>query len=193
MNGDIPPLPQYAFMAWCLVKHRDNFTFYLLQKRMIHERKLTFMENFVHVVFMGTRSIWDPSTSWTRCKWTTSLSTVRQQVRCDLFSDVFDFRLQFLVGTVCTTYEIAPKEIIVGIHVRWTWWPGSITTPSALEIDLTGQGYRTQNAGCPRRDSLHVGVHNPPGKMLSPHDHLSNWQLCVPSHHTFLGVADSTS
>jgi hypothetical protein len=23
------PLPQYAFMAWCLVKHRDNFTFYL--------------------------------------------------------------------------------------------------------------------------------------------------------------------
>jgi hypothetical protein len=22
--------PQYAFMTWCLVKHRDNFTFYLL-------------------------------------------------------------------------------------------------------------------------------------------------------------------
>jgi hypothetical protein len=22
--------PQYDFMAWCLVKHRDNFTFYLL-------------------------------------------------------------------------------------------------------------------------------------------------------------------
>jgi hypothetical protein len=26
MRGDIPPLPQYALMAWCLVKHRDNFT-----------------------------------------------------------------------------------------------------------------------------------------------------------------------
>jgi hypothetical protein len=26
MGGVIPPLPQYAFMAWCLVKHRDNFT-----------------------------------------------------------------------------------------------------------------------------------------------------------------------
>jgi len=23
----IPPLPQYVFIAWCLVKHRDNFTF----------------------------------------------------------------------------------------------------------------------------------------------------------------------
>jgi len=23
----IPPLPQYAYVAWCLVKHRDNFTF----------------------------------------------------------------------------------------------------------------------------------------------------------------------
>jgi hypothetical protein len=23
--------PQYVYMAWCLVKHRDNFTFYLLR------------------------------------------------------------------------------------------------------------------------------------------------------------------
>jgi hypothetical protein len=29
MRGAIPPLPQYTFMAWWLVKHRDNFTFYL--------------------------------------------------------------------------------------------------------------------------------------------------------------------
>jgi hypothetical protein len=27
MSGAIPPLPQYVFMAWCLVKHRDKFTF----------------------------------------------------------------------------------------------------------------------------------------------------------------------
>jgi hypothetical protein len=26
MRRAIPPLPQYV-MAWCLVKHRDNFTF----------------------------------------------------------------------------------------------------------------------------------------------------------------------
>jgi hypothetical protein len=29
MREAIPPLPQYFFRAWCLVKHRDNFTFYL--------------------------------------------------------------------------------------------------------------------------------------------------------------------
>jgi hypothetical protein len=31
MSGAIPPLPQYAFMAWCSVKikRRDNFTFTL--------------------------------------------------------------------------------------------------------------------------------------------------------------------
>jgi hypothetical protein len=28
MSWAIPPLPQYAFMVWYLVKHRDNFTFY---------------------------------------------------------------------------------------------------------------------------------------------------------------------
>jgi hypothetical protein len=29
MSEAIPPLPQYAFMAWCSVKrkHRENFTF----------------------------------------------------------------------------------------------------------------------------------------------------------------------
>jgi hypothetical protein len=27
MGGAIPPLPQYVFLVWCLVKHRDNFTF----------------------------------------------------------------------------------------------------------------------------------------------------------------------
>jgi hypothetical protein len=27
MRGAIHPLPQYVFMSWCLVKHRDNFTF----------------------------------------------------------------------------------------------------------------------------------------------------------------------
>jgi hypothetical protein len=31
MRGAIPPLPQYVFMVWCLVKHRDNFTFLPLQ------------------------------------------------------------------------------------------------------------------------------------------------------------------
>jgi hypothetical protein len=27
MLGAMSSLPQYVFMAWCLVKHRDNFTF----------------------------------------------------------------------------------------------------------------------------------------------------------------------
>jgi hypothetical protein len=26
MSGAIPPLPQYVFLAWCLVKYMDNFT-----------------------------------------------------------------------------------------------------------------------------------------------------------------------
>jgi hypothetical protein len=27
MSGATLPLPEYAFMAWCLVKHMNNFTF----------------------------------------------------------------------------------------------------------------------------------------------------------------------
>jgi hypothetical protein len=29
MRGDIPPLPHYAFMAWCLVKAQEQLYFYL--------------------------------------------------------------------------------------------------------------------------------------------------------------------
>jgi len=29
MSGAIPLHPHYAFIAWCLVKHRNNFAFYL--------------------------------------------------------------------------------------------------------------------------------------------------------------------
>jgi hypothetical protein len=32
LRGAIPPLHQYVFMAWCLVKHRDNFTVLLSLK-----------------------------------------------------------------------------------------------------------------------------------------------------------------
>jgi hypothetical protein len=33
----MPPLPHYAFMLWCLVKHRDNFTFTFLRKLSIQD------------------------------------------------------------------------------------------------------------------------------------------------------------
>jgi hypothetical protein len=30
MRGAIPPLPQYSFMAWCSVKHRDTLPYLTL-------------------------------------------------------------------------------------------------------------------------------------------------------------------
>jgi hypothetical protein len=35
MSGAIHQLPQYTFMACCLVKHRDNFTVYLLHASQV--------------------------------------------------------------------------------------------------------------------------------------------------------------
>jgi hypothetical protein len=35
MRGAIPPLPQYVFMVWCLVKHRDNFTLMMMMMMMM--------------------------------------------------------------------------------------------------------------------------------------------------------------
>jgi hypothetical protein len=30
VRGAVPPLPQFVFMAWCLFKLRDKFTFYFI-------------------------------------------------------------------------------------------------------------------------------------------------------------------
>jgi len=46
MSGAIPPLPQYAFTAWCLVEHRDTFTFYLT------------LEEYVGKVWIGLIWLW---------------------------------------------------------------------------------------------------------------------------------------
>jgi hypothetical protein len=39
MRGAIPPLPQYVFMTWCLVKPGDNFTFYIIMIEKEEEGK----------------------------------------------------------------------------------------------------------------------------------------------------------
>jgi hypothetical protein len=41
MRGAIPPLPQYVFMAWCLVKHRDKFTLTLVKLNVCHSGLLS--------------------------------------------------------------------------------------------------------------------------------------------------------
>jgi hypothetical protein len=35
MHGVLPPLPDYVFMAWWLVKHRDYFTLPLLYMKSV--------------------------------------------------------------------------------------------------------------------------------------------------------------
>jgi hypothetical protein len=47
MSGAIPPLPQYAFLAWCLVKkHRDNFTFTFTRCQNPEDRDVYALFNF---------------------------------------------------------------------------------------------------------------------------------------------------
>jgi len=58
MRGAILPLPQYVFMAWCLVKHRDNFAFYIdkwtlyqvLNENTLHYVRQECINKCMHVV-----------------------------------------------------------------------------------------------------------------------------------------------
>jgi hypothetical protein len=34
MSGAIPSLPKYVFMTWCLVKYRDDFSFFTFRRRL---------------------------------------------------------------------------------------------------------------------------------------------------------------
>jgi hypothetical protein len=48
MRGAIPLLPQYGFMAWCFVKHRDNFSFTI----EINCKKERLIKTKLHKVFL---------------------------------------------------------------------------------------------------------------------------------------------
>jgi hypothetical protein len=101
---------------------------------MLNEWKLTSMESLCTCggsLHVNTCSIWELSTSKTRCKRNTSFQLCH--ATCHLWSlqQQFNFRLQLLnsvrVGSVYTISGVAPEQIMAGIHVRWTWWPGTPT------------------------------------------------------------------
>jgi len=78
------------------------------------------------------------------------------------------------IGVGHTFFEVAPKEIITGIPLQWTWWPWP------------------HHAGHPRQHSLYVGVHHPNGKIVSTCH--TPWMTRIPSfcsfcrHHQFVMV-----
>jgi hypothetical protein len=54
MRGAIPPLPKYVFMAWCLVKHRDNFNlhpFPLCSSLYLLRFLIRVLRLLLHIVF----------------------------------------------------------------------------------------------------------------------------------------------
>jgi hypothetical protein len=69
MSGAIPPLPQYAFMAWCLVEHRDNF-YLRITRRMRwagHVQRMEEMKNAYNILVgkpEGKRPLGRPRHRW---------------------------------------------------------------------------------------------------------------------------------
>jgi hypothetical protein len=47
MRGAVSPLLQDAFMAWCLVKHRDNFTFHYLPSLLCDRYRRFFPRGYI--------------------------------------------------------------------------------------------------------------------------------------------------
>jgi len=45
MSGAIHPLYQYAFMAWCLVKHTLPFTFFTVRELWREQRRVAYATN----------------------------------------------------------------------------------------------------------------------------------------------------
>jgi hypothetical protein len=74
MRGAIPPFPQYVFMAWCLLKHRDNFIFYsLLQGSKFRQNAgryavylLAWMRN-VRLSLFSIRGLFEKFVDWRQC------------------------------------------------------------------------------------------------------------------------------
>jgi hypothetical protein len=51
IRGAVPPLIQYVFMAWCLIKHRENFTVILPYLLLLSLSKINEVMAFIHLTF----------------------------------------------------------------------------------------------------------------------------------------------
>jgi len=81
---------------------------------------------------VNMRWMWDSSSSWIRCKRTAKLSTVSRDMSpvvspATASISACNTWICVEVGALYIVSEVVPKEMTVGIHVRWTWWPGAPT------------------------------------------------------------------
>jgi len=70
MRGAIPP-PQYVFLAWCLDKHRDNFTlpYFYRPSPKLKDHTLSAVRDCLFDIFantLHTRRPSPPSAAWRR-------------------------------------------------------------------------------------------------------------------------------
>jgi hypothetical protein len=96
MHGAVPPFPQYASLAWCLVKHRDKFTlvwtmffsmkFYSEARTVLGTCNCTVRTHWLlNVVGKSMTTLWHKMKLWVcLCPWT--VATVENN-ECD--SDVW--------------------------------------------------------------------------------------------------------
>jgi hypothetical protein len=75
--GSIPPLPQYVFMAWCSVKHRDNFAF-IAYGRQVHCYSVS--QTTAHTTWLQSHCTLN---HWTVCISSKILSLLLSLVRLD--------------------------------------------------------------------------------------------------------------
>jgi hypothetical protein len=62
MSRAIPLLPLYVFMEWCLVKHRDNFTFTFKPERKSPVGRLE--QKWQLSIKIGLKYIFHEDTDW---------------------------------------------------------------------------------------------------------------------------------
>jgi hypothetical protein len=151
MSGAIHPLPQYAFMAWCLVKHRDNFSFLLLPNDIItcegvskSFRTICLQREVQVIQLSGARCsciaiLWVNLVSFCRCNpsccfWTSNTKG-KSVFRYRLSPDTFGYNL---VGLWCIlNISVLRLDVCGNFFWGWGWDESVFSRCNFSEIDWT--------------------------------------------------------
>jgi hypothetical protein len=165
MRGALPPLPQYVFMGWCSVKHRDNFTLlYIPRTCMIQVTSQNFELHMNTGPFLSSACFsilyscfiipslrfWRTKLAARQTKWIVLSFSADNNLSSSLSQTWKNWLVYWLILLVCYDLDLTSQSMNTSRHSSGTHWK------EGDRPIVSSRGIRTHNPSIPTVQVIHT-------------------------------------